>query len=365
MFPSFLSILLTLCGLWLALPARAAEVDQFTRLPGEPTVLSDSAPLLEAEVNRRIQRAMVRANQRVMQVNHKQGSRWVQPGCDEARLYDALVAFLARSVIGQVESVAENAVQVTRRRVPFEQSIYREFDWPASPTLVLTGRMAAVINLAGVEMGTDKLGHFFTEGYSYFLVTEGLQRPLESALLFGEWSEAVYFGAQTTGVFSFADLAANVQGLRFWNRVRAQQPDPLTAGRVSAYVDCRGDRWVQAQAFRWADYVDAGWSEAVNCPLLRNALLLQKVQHQTLHCEVASLPWTGYGAWSSRLLNGGGFGVLPEALQPEQILRRRMAQADVAVSAATLQYLGELRLRLEAWRAPVPAVANRAAQEEE
>ncbi|HVK98334.1 MAG TPA: hypothetical protein VM553_00905 [Dongiaceae bacterium] len=324
-------------------------MDQFTVPSGEPATLTDSAAVLDAEVNRLLQQAVERANSRVMVVE-KLGSRWIEPGCNETRLYDALVGHLARSMIGQMESFAEADAQVARRRVLFEQSIYHDFDWPSSPTLVLTGRMAAVIRLAGVEMGTDKLGHFFTEGYSYFLVTEQLQKSVDSALLFGEWSEAVYFGAQTTGVFSYADLTANFQGLRFWNKVLADQLDPLTHRQSTPYIQCKDERWVQTQSFRWQDYVDSGWSEAVNCPVVRSEILLQRVPRSLVHCRNEQLPYKRYGAWQARLLNPHGWHVLPDQLQPEKILQRRVERFDLNLSADTLQYLGELRVRLEAWR---------------
>ncbi len=48
-------------------------------------------------MNRLVQRAVTLANGRIMLVDHKRGSRWVQPVCDEARLYQFLRAELARS----------------------------------------------------------------------------------------------------------------------------------------------------------------------------------------------------------------------------------------------------------------------------
>src|SRR5690606_34558148 len=104
-----------------------------------------------------------------------------------------LAGQLARPLIGQLETFAESSPLLSRRQVPLEASIYRDFHWQASPTLVWSERMAAVVNLAGVEIGTDKLGHFFTEGYSYFRVTEELTEGIEGGLLFGEWSESLYF----------------------------------------------------------------------------------------------------------------------------------------------------------------------------
>src|SRR3990167_7058649 len=75
----------------------AAEVDQFTLPPGEPVQLPDSALVLQTEVNRLLRHAIQRANERYMESRPKADSRWLQPRCDETRLYDALTGALARS----------------------------------------------------------------------------------------------------------------------------------------------------------------------------------------------------------------------------------------------------------------------------
>lgn len=334
---------------WIA-PVSAAEVDQFTLPPDQPASLTDSAPVLAAEINRRMQQAVQQANAPYVRQHAKSSPRWWQPGCDETRLYNALTDALAGSVIGHVETFAEESPAIQRRRVPLADSIYRDFFWQASPTLVFSERMAAVIRVQDVEIGTDKLGHFFAEGYSYFVSTDQLRKSIESGLLFGEWSESVYFGAQTTGVFSFADLTANFQGLRFWNRVLARHPDLLTGRTPTPYVQCRKQQWVLARAFSWDDYIDNGWNEAINCVVLGNEDLLQRIQTQGLRCLIDQLPTEKYGQWQPRLLNLYGHRVLPLYLQPEVILAQRVALKDVDVSVETLDYIAELRARLDDWR---------------
>ncbi len=342
--------LLLWCVALFSSGVKAAEVDQFTLPDGEPTQLADSTMALDGEVNRRILLAIKRANGRVMKSNPRTGVKWYRPGCDEERLYEKLVDQLARTLIGQVESYAEQNEQVSRRTVPLQQSIYRDFAWQTAPSLVISERIASVIRLDSVELGTDKLGHFFSEGFSYFAVTGQLNKSLKSGLLFGEWSESVYFGAQTTGVFSYADLTANFQGLRFWNRILAKHPDPLTGKMPSPYVVCKRDEWRLAQSFHWYDYVDNGWDESINCPLLNSEALLETIQQQDLHCRTDKLPLERYGKWAHRLLNRQGHAVVPEHLQPENILQKRVASNDVDVSENTLRYISKLRERLENWR---------------
>lgn len=344
--------------LLLAFHVSAAEVDQFTIPESDARTLQDSASVLDEEVNRRIRLAVKRANSRIMKMDHKRAPKWLKPGCDEDRLYEKLVDQLARTLIGQVESFAEENEQVSRRTINLQDSIYQDFAWQESPTLVLSERMASVIKVGATEIGTDKLGHFFTEGFSYFVVSDQLHRSIESSLLFGEWSESVYFGAQTTGVYSFADLTANFQGLRFWNRVLGIQPDPLSGQTPSPYVVCVKKQWHVAETFHWADYVDSAWDESINCPLLRDEELLGSVRKQGVQCRVNQLPAKKYGKYSDRLLNASGHGVVPEQLQPEVILRKRVARSDVTVSENTLNYIKELRARIEIWRRDSIAAAK-------
>lgn len=340
----FFWVLIGLCGV-----LQAAEVDQFT--PALPLVLDDSQHLLDAEVNRRLMLALDIANRAVLKPPHLRGApRYDVPRCDEQRLYEALEWQLARPLIGQLEEFAEQSSDVSRRPVPLAQSVYRSFFWVHSPSLVLSERMASVIRLDRTELGTDKLGHFFTEGYSYFRLSRQLQEGLEPALLFGEWSESVYFGAQTTGVYSYADLTANFHGLRFWNRILARQTDPLENVVPVPYVECRDYRWQLIRMFHWAHYVDDAWNESINCSLFRTPGLLQQVQEQTPECRSNRLPLARYHQWQERLLNPVGLAVMPDHLQPEVILERRASAADIRLSPAVLEYLRQLREQLENWR---------------
>ncbi|PHS62956.1 MAG: hypothetical protein COB09_11995 [Thalassobium sp.] len=333
------------------MPVLAAEVDQFSGHSALMPPLADATPLLEQEVNRRLQLAITMANRPVIkppQLRSQSGLEY--PACEEERLYDALAWELARPVIGQLETFAEEHPQISRHSVPFHASVYRDFIWQQSPSLVLSERVAAVIRVNGVEIGSDKLGHFFTEGYSYFEVTDQLRDTVEEALLFGEWSESLYFGAQTTGVFSFADLAANLNGLRFWNRILANYPDPLTGLEVAPYVRCEDQRWQLAEAFHFQGYVDSAWNESVNCSAFRSLDMLQLVLRYQPVCTPQSLPQNTYGRWQERVLNRSGLRVLPDYLQPEVILAQRAFMQEVRLPQGVLERIRELRQQLEFWR---------------
>lgn len=79
------------------------------------------------------------------------------------------------------------------------------------------------VNVFGVHLGTDKMGHFFQQGYTYYLRFEGQRQlglddksALENLLMSGVFSEYTYFGKGVTGGMSRADLATNYAGMKFY-----------------------------------------------------------------------------------------------------------------------------------------------------
>lgn len=324
----------------------AAEVDHFSQ--PELDTLTDSRNALNAEVAQRIERALVRANRNEPHLKPRKVQRVpARSRCNVDRLYDSFRVLLARPLVGQVESYAEQSPDIERLSTLFQDSVYHEFTWPHSPSLVLSERVASVVRVGDDYVGTDKFGHFFTEGYSYFEETEQMHGSLKNALLFGEWTESVYFGAETTGVYSFADLVANFQGLRFWNRILSEHPDPLTESPLAPYVLCENERWVIGDAFDWLDYVDPAWNESVNCSMLRTDALLGKVMTSRPECRAEALPWERYGALAPMLFNQKGLSVLPAYLQPEAILALRHPEL---MTEPRIRLFKDIRERLERWR---------------
>ncbi|WP_370292483.1 hypothetical protein [Thalassolituus sp.] len=332
--------------LLLSLSSGAAEVDQFFGI--ESTRLTDATPALDREVRSRLKRALKRANRNEPHLKPRKVQRVPkQSHCSVPRLYDSVELLLARPIVGQLESFAEKSPDISRVRVALSDSVYRDFTWPQSPSLVLSERVASVIRVGDTLIGTDKLGHFFTEGFSYFDETRYLDRPVDDALLFGEWTESVYFGAQTTGVYSYADLVANFNGLRFWNRLLVHHPDPLTKKLPEPYIRCENDDWVLAAPFTLAGYVDPAWNESVNCSSFRTLRLLESVLNYGQACRAEFLPWDKYDAFAARLFNTAGPGIMPDYLQPEVILRQR--NPDFATNRV-MRWIRDFREGLERWR---------------
>ena len=282
---------------------------------------------MDKEINRLIHASVDRSNQaaRILQNRRspKTGRRiyTAKRGvtyCNKTFLQDQLTGRLARTLIGQMETFAEGSEHIERRRIAFRDSIYRDFIVEETPTISASERVSSVINVAGHYIGTDKLGHFFTEGKSYFDIAIAKGEGVERALLFGVFTESLYYGALTTGVFSYADLTANFNGFQFWRRVVGKGSDN--------YIVCDGNKWIVNKPFEIALYVDEAWDESVNCSLFRNEILLTKValRLKGRSCgaseDVYSNLSVKYQNLYSQLVNDRGHGILPKSLEPDFML---------------------------------------------
>ena len=98
---------------------------------------------------------------------------------------------------------------------------YRDSIFVSIPTDYFT--ISPTINLYGTHLGTDKIAHFFQQGYTYYRIAgrriaKGSSVPdAESkAVSWGRMTENTYYGTLVGGVFSNADLFANYVGMRFY-----------------------------------------------------------------------------------------------------------------------------------------------------
>ena len=256
----FLAMLLLVS---IACPIHGAEIDSLT---GRTAVLADSSGALERRLDAALEAGVLRANQ-------------ASESCDEEALYRELRRALATPFIGHVIAEALNHDEtLDRRRVLRADSIYRDLDLLDNVS-VHWKDLSSVVRAGDVLIGVDKLGHFFVEGWKYFEIAQLDGEGIPSAMEWGERAERTYFGLLTTGVHSYADLAANFEGMRFWGRVLGRADDPLDTGWRSRrpYVTCRrrfwlaGERrWQLARGIDLADYVSPAWDEAVNCCSYRN-----------------------------------------------------------------------------------------------
>lgn len=108
------------------------------------------------------------------------------------------------------------AVSPARYKTDFYDSIFLVF-----PTDFVG--LSSTVNLYGAEFGTDKIAHFFQQGYSYYKTyNQGLAQGLtpeeaaRKAVKWGQKTERTIYGSLISGVYSNADLFANYAGMKFY-----------------------------------------------------------------------------------------------------------------------------------------------------
>ena len=220
-------------------PVPAYEVDNFT---GRAGLVRDSLPVLDHEIGRILERAAREANLE-------------SPGhCSVAVLRQEILRWIRPDPTGILELWLEFTDSIERTPVGVRTSVYRNISFFDSPIMKVFG-IGRSFKLGGQVIGTDKIGHFFMQGLDFYdRVRDGAS--IETVLA-TEHGEDGLWGLGTSGVKSWADIAADYQGYRFWSRL-VDGPHP--------YFRCseRGE-WVRESAFTWVDYVNPGWDEALNC----------------------------------------------------------------------------------------------------
>jgi hypothetical protein len=86
------------------------------------------------------------------------------------------------------------------------------------------GNFSETISMAGVRFGLDKLLHFAVVGGSYHRIYRALRKSgvgdakaRHAVIWAGVQSEKSLLGLQGTGVFSYADMEANMQGFNWYH----------------------------------------------------------------------------------------------------------------------------------------------------
>jgi hypothetical protein len=216
------------------------ETDQFhNRL--EP--LEDSTVALDHQVNHTLENI----------VRDWQGPR------DDAKFVDSVF----RSIGGyhwvdKLERWAMNSEEVDRLSTPKRESIYSGHPIWATRVIGIFG-VGPTIKLNGHLIGSDKLGHFLSQGKKFYFRYEKMKNEAHAAEK-SAYTERAIFGQLTTGVYSNADLVANYEGFLFY---RSLFEDDIIQGKP-AILEWVDGGWQIQRPFTWADHVNAYWDEALN-----------------------------------------------------------------------------------------------------
>ena len=194
---------------------KALETDQYMMWGRE---LNDVTAYLNAFINKRTWKA-------IDEVNHLPKERRESLSCEDVHKY-ILKSYNANKgldFISEIERLVYDDPTLSRyppkntsKNAVINQSIYRK------SKLFKLKMFGINIKVNGVYTGVDKTDHVFRTGYGYFKTYmrhrakgETEEQSIIAAIEKGIIQEKTYYGYWVSGVFSYADLEANYQGLRF------------------------------------------------------------------------------------------------------------------------------------------------------
>jgi len=160
--------------------------------------------------------------------------------------------------VDKIERWAMVSNDVERLSTPADQTIYSGHPVWATRVAGVSG-IGATITVDDTLVGSDKFGHFFSQGRKFY------KRWLKSnderqAAKHSAYTERAIFGQMTTGSYSNADLVANYEGYLFY---RSLFEDNVVTNKPAILV-WKQDHWIMQRPFDWADHVNDYWDEALN-----------------------------------------------------------------------------------------------------
>jgi len=256
------SLVIFAAAVVVAWPAAvlAHETDQ---LSNRADPIADSTQVLNREVNK----ALVD----VVEKSRKDDDRMA--------VVNAIFGKLgSRFLVDRIEKWAIKSPEVEKLKTGRYDSVYSGHPIWAVRVTKFFG-VGETIRVNDQLIGTDKLGHFVSQGRKYyrrFLRFDSEERAaVQSA--YAEWA---VFGQMSNGNYSNADLVANYEGHRFF---RSLFEDDIVPGKP-AILRWEDSGWVIQREFDWADHVNEYWDEALN--INHFDALLYKHMHKRFiaHC---------------------------------------------------------------------------------
>lgn len=229
---------LFLCAVLLLQPVVAFETDQYN-LPAQP--LADIGDEVSEYAEQNLRKAIAKINAEIIARQSCLENNSVKPKnvrCDLPTRETAKLKFLrsndavAREVYnllgsGFIPSTKSGTwmdshqfkAQPARYKTAYSKSIFR-----VAPVDYLT--ISPTVNLYDAQFGTDKIAHFFQQGYDYYKIYERAAakgvtpgEAAQKAVRWGQMTERTFYGTLVSGVYSNADLAANFAGMKFYQNL--------------------------------------------------------------------------------------------------------------------------------------------------
>ncbi|MEQ1565435.1 MAG: hypothetical protein ABMA64_07350 [Myxococcota bacterium] len=240
--------------MWWVGHAWAYETDQLTARDQQ---LADATEVANRLMDDVLARAVDRVNDRSVCGDHDLASvaRAVHHLTSRREGVWERGAFRAAG-FGTFTAAIEGDPSVDRFGFEAREDLYGVVPFGASMILRLAGP-CSTFEIGGVRMGSDKIDHFLDTGYHYFRA-----HTLDPALPVraGTASERSFYGLFTSKTFSYADLRANWDGLRFYRA-------------LDTYVAARPDGCLEVtRPFDWREWASPEWDEVLNPPVYTRAV---------------------------------------------------------------------------------------------
>ncbi|MFA6238332.1 MAG: hypothetical protein WC635_13445 [Bacteriovorax sp.] len=289
----------------------ATETDGFTNR-NEP--LADSADIINSRANQYVQKSLETLNA-------------AGAGCVEEDLYKELRIYFNNHSKGKLLKDILHDESIPKRKITLDNSVFKTWTpWDGlGMGLTFIARsgitISPILNFNNEILGADKFEHFFGQGYFYFTANYAKDKGTEKAVKTGIFKEKTILGGNKfgNGVFSYGDLSANFNGMRFWNHMLQQNDDVLGADRnLGPYIICQDQKWVQSKKIDFKDYMDASMDESINCskfPAKKTAeRFLEQVKSLGMNCPIDPKKLDEmaekYGELSKWIINEDGVGVI-------------------------------------------------------
>lgn len=160
--------------------------------------------------------------------------------------------------VDHIERFAMRSPEVERLPIARRRGIFTGSPCWATRVNCIFG-VGQTIRLSGSLVGTDKLGHFFSQGLKYYESYFRGQAE-QKVVARGEFNEEWIFGELTTAIYSNADLVSNYEGYLFY---RSLFEGGVVAGK-GPILAWRDGKPIVLRRFQWADHVNDYWDEALN-----------------------------------------------------------------------------------------------------
>lgn len=267
----------------MPLTVWSLETDQYMMWDKD---INDISNYLNAFINKRTWKT-------IDEINHLPQQERKHLSCEDVhkRILQAYNENKGLDFISEVErliyddpTLARYPPQQTGKIATVNQSIYKK------SKLFKLKMFGINIKVNGVYFGVDKMDHLIRTGYSYFKTYKKHRKKGETeqqaeiaAIEKGILQERTYYGFWVSGVFSYADLEANYQGLRF-HRNFCESDKPYLFQRSNG-------SWGFARSIDLKDYITPWFDESYNTSAYLSLRFRSVVPSLQEYCNSSNKQW--------------------------------------------------------------------------